>query len=197
MHTTDGYTAHAQGLIFSNEVPVAILHWPAESYRDAALARQGRLRLFLVAPTAAPPAGWDPLADWIRMPASELDVWHRVAGLQRRLDEPPEPCLDEFGVLWRGPDWVSLAPAEARLVAVLLERPGIVCSRQSLARGVWPNAPLNDNLLNAYVKRVRRKVAPLAVAIRTVRQRGYFLESDPHPATMPARRGVRADSPPL
>ena len=41
-----------------NDVPVAIVHWPEELDRDSALAREGRLRLLLVAPAGAPrPSG--------------------------------------------------------------------------------------------------------------------------------------------
>jgi hypothetical protein len=162
-----------------SRVAVEIVRWPEEIDRASALAGEGRLRLLLVAPAATPPGHWDPAMDWIRLPADDEDIWRRVAGLQRRVEQRPSPRLDDWGVLWREPAWVSLAPTEARILAILLEKPGRVCSRERLARTAWPDGPAGEHGLNAYIKRVRRRILPLDVAIHTVRRRGYFLEVDP------------------
>ncbi len=136
---TFGSAPATDGLVALNGVPVAILRWPEEVDRDRVLAREGRLRLLLVAAGAAAPSEWDAFTDWIRLPAADEDIWNRVAGLQRRVRRVPFPRLDEYGVLWRDSEWVCLSPLEARLFAVLLEKPGNVCSRQSLSRSAWPD----------------------------------------------------------
>jgi hypothetical protein len=169
----------AYGTASLREVPVAILRWPEEADRLGALARAGHLRLLLVAPEVVPPAEWDSRTDWIRLPASEDDIRQRVVGLQQRARQLPLPELDEYGVLRREPLWVCLSPVETSLLTVLLEKPGCVCSRPSLAAGGWPNELPDERLITAAIKRLRHRVAPLGIAIRTVRQRGYFLEIDP------------------
>src|SRR4249919_2109110 len=41
---------------------------------------------------------------------------------------PPLPTIDEHGLLRRGDRWVSLTPTEERVMRVLLDRVGRVCS---------------------------------------------------------------------
>jgi DNA-binding response OmpR family regulator len=62
-----------------------------------------------------------------------------------------------------------------------LEKPGRVFSRERLERSAWPGGAGNAHSLTAYIKRLRRRIEPLGLAIRTVRQRGYFVEVDPSP----------------
>jgi DNA-binding response OmpR family regulator len=38
---------------------------------------------------------------------------------------------------------------------------------------------VSEHSLNAYIKRLRKRIDPLGLAINTVRRRGYFLEIDP------------------
>ncbi len=170
----------SDALVSASPVPVELVHWPEELERNDALARAGQLRLLLVAPFTAPPTEWDPLMDWIRLPADDIDIWRRLAGLQHRVRLLPPPTLDEYGLLRRGAAWVSLAPIEARILAVLLEKPDCVFSRERLERSAWPDRVTNAHALTAYIKRLRRRIEPLGLAIRTVRQRGYFVEIDPY-----------------
>jgi two-component system OmpR family response regulator len=177
--STVGTATVIDALASLSDVPVAIVRWPEEIDRDCTLAREGRLRLLLVAPTAAPPPEWDAVTDWIRLPAADEDIWSRVAGLRRRVRRLPLPRLDEHGLVWRGASWVGLSPTEARLFAVLLDKPGTVCSRDSLARCASPDGVTGARSVDVYIKRLRRRIVPLGLAIRTVRQRGFFLEIDP------------------
>jgi DNA-binding response OmpR family regulator len=71
---------------------------------------------------------------------------------------------------------VPLPPVEARLTDALLERFGAVVSRESLARAGWPDGAPGRNALDVHVLRLRRRINPLGLAIRTVRARGYLLE---------------------
>jgi DNA-binding response OmpR family regulator len=123
----------------------------------------------------------DDLEDWIRVPASEEDLRNRVDGLRRRIDGglAPLPDLDEDGVLRCSGRWVSLPPVEARLMTALLERYAAVVSRDALARAGWPSGAPGRNALDVHMLRLRRRLDPLELVIRTVRSRGYLLERVP------------------
>lgn len=159
---------------------VVLLRWPLEHQRRDALVSEGRPRLLLVEDGAAPPVTGDVLEDWIRVPAEEGDVNLRVEGLARRwsLNRSDTAALDPDGVLRFGGAWVSLPPVEARLMAALIERQGAVVSRDQLARAGWPSGAPGRNALDVHVLRLRRRIGPLGLAIRTVRSRGYLLEID-------------------
>ena len=158
-------------------VEVALVHWPAEQDRREELRRAGQPRLLLVE-RGAPPIPTDELEDWIRLPADDLDLRVRVEALRRRTDGDAGtvPALDDDGVLRMGDRWVSLPPVEARLTRALLERFGAVVSRDALARSGWPAGSPGRNALDVHVLRLRRRLSPLRLAIRTVRSRGYLLE---------------------
>lgn len=157
-----------------------------EQTRRDELRREGRPRLLLLEDGVPPPAGADEFEDWIRVPAVEVDLRARVDGLRRRAEArvDPAPALDDDGVLRLGDRWVSLPPVEARLTAALLDRYGAVVSRDALARAGWPAGAPGRNALDVHMLRLRRRLSPLALAIRTVRSRGYLLErlvaEDPH-----------------
>lgn len=157
---------------------VVLVRWPADEPTRTRLQTAGVPRLLLVEGSAQPPAVADELEDWIRVPADEVDLHARVEALDRRLRTRSEaqPDLDEDGVLRVGPAWVPLPPVEARLTAALLDRFGAVVSRDALGRAGWPDGAPGRNALDVHVLRLRRRLAPLGLAIRTVRARGYLLE---------------------
>jgi DNA-binding response OmpR family regulator len=157
---------------------VVLVRWPAEDARRAELRDEGIPRLLLVENGAPPPRTVDDLEDWVRVPADEVDLHARVENLNRRLQTRTSalPELDEDGVLRAGPGWVPLPPVEARLTSALLDRYRSVVSRDSLAKAGWPNGAPGRNALDVHVLRLRRRIAPLGLAIRTVRSRGYLLE---------------------
>ncbi|MET0148672.1 MAG: winged helix-turn-helix domain-containing protein [Acidimicrobiales bacterium] len=157
---------------------VAMVRWPGEEDRLDRLRSERRPRLLLVESGAAPPLPSDDLEDWIRVPAQEVDMMARLAGLERRFCENDAICpeVDEDGVLRMGRNWVSLPPVDFRLAAVLVERFGAVVSRDALARAGWPERTPARNALDVHVLRLRRRLEPLGLAIRTVRSRGYALE---------------------
>ena len=158
-------------------VEVALVHWPAEEDRREELRRDGQPRLLLVE-KGAPPIPSDGLEDWIRLPADDIDLRVRVEALRRRADSgtSTRPELDDDGVMRAGDRWVSLPPVEARLTEALLDRFGAVVSRDTLARAGWPGGSPGRNALDVHVLRLRRRLSPLQLAIRTVRSRGYLLE---------------------
>jgi two-component system, OmpR family, response regulator len=158
-------------------VKVSLVRWPTESDRREALRQAGEPRLLLVE-QGAPPVPSDHREDWIRLPADDVDLRVRVEALRRRLggEALGVPGIDEDGVLRVGDRWVALPPVEARLASVLVERFGAVVSRDSLTKIGWPAGSSSRNALDVHVLRLRRRLAPLQLAIRTVRSRGYLLE---------------------
>jgi len=183
---------------------VTMLRWPEEDGRRESLSLAGGARLLLVPDGEDPPPVVDCLEDWIRVPAAENEVRARVDALAVRSqvhmaeganghnghagqngaggDAPPArgaPDLDDFGVLRVGGAWVALPPLEARLTEALLERLGTVTSRELLVRAGWPSGAPGRNALDVHVLRLRRRLTPVGLAIRTVRSRGYLMESGP------------------
>jgi two-component system response regulator MprA len=74
---------------------------------------------------------------------------------------------------------VALTPTEFRLLARLVAHPGEAVRRRDLVRTAWPHgARVRENTLDAYIARLRRKLAPFpeAPSIRTVHGVGYALE---------------------
>lgn len=163
----------------SAPVDVVLVRWPADAATRDRLSVAGVPRLLLVEGDARPPAVLDELEDWIRVPADEVDLHARVDALDRRsrARQPAVPVLDDDGVLRAGGSWVPLPPVEARITAALVERFGAVVSRDALARAGWPEGSPGRNALDVHVLRLRRRLSPLGLAIRTVRARGYLLEN--------------------
>jgi DNA-binding response OmpR family regulator len=152
---------------------VELVQWPEESERRATLQKSKHPRLLLVDPDADPPLTVDPTEDWVRLPADHADVQARVESLRRR--SAAEPTLDD-GVLRTAKGWVSLPELEARIMAVLLERFGKVADRQSILEAGWPGGDPSRNVLDVHLHRLRRRIEPIDLRIRTVRKRGYVLE---------------------
>jgi hypothetical protein len=165
-----------------------LVRWPSEAEQRNRLTERHIPRLLLVDDGISPPECSDCLEDWIRLPAPESDVRARIAGLENRsrahLRAVPE--IDAHGVLRFGSGWVSLPPVEARLADALVVRFGAVVGRDTLRRSVWPGSAPGRNVLDVHVLRLRRRLAPLGLAIRTVRSRGYMLEqADPPNGQVP------------
>ena len=155
------------------------MRWPAEASRRQRLADEQQPRLLLVEEDAALPDTVDCLEDWMRVPVDEAELAARRRALSARAEThvtPLRPELDDDGVLRRGGAWVSLPPVEARLTGALLDRLGTVVSRDALARAGWPDGAPGRNALDVHVLRLRRRIGPLDLVIRTVRSRGYLLE---------------------
>jgi len=143
------------------------------------LRESGVPRLLLVDQGAPPPMPSDELEDWVRVPADEVDVHARVETLDRRARSRAAalPELDGDGVLRSNGTWVPLPPVEARLLRALLDRFGSVVGREALADAGWPGRTPDRNVLDVHVLRLRRRIAPIGLTIRTVRSRGYLLTS--------------------
>jgi len=155
---------------------VVLLRWPEESDRRTELETAARPRLLLVEPGDPPPEISDPLEDWIRLPADDRDVRARLSTLVTR-SGAERPFLDADGLLWFRGRWVPLSPVERSLAEGLLERFGAVAGRDALRRRAWPEGLPSRNALDVHMVRLRRRIAELALEVRTVRSRGYLMQA--------------------
>jgi DNA-binding response OmpR family regulator len=158
---------------------VAVVRWPEEAATRAALRSAAVPRLLLLADGEPVPDPLDELEDWVRVPVPDADLQARIEWLRRRLEpvgSSPVPVLDDDGLVHVDGRWVSLPPVEARIARAMLDRYGAVVSRDALARAGWPQGAPGRNALDVHVLRLRRRLTPLGLAIRTVRSRGYLME---------------------
>jgi DNA-binding winged helix-turn-helix (wHTH) protein len=73
---------------------------------------------------------------------------------------------------------VQLTTRERWLLQALLGRPNAVCSKATLARTAWPSS-VDHHTVEVTVNRLRRKLGPVAPALKTTNRRGYCLVTDP------------------
>jgi DNA-binding response OmpR family regulator len=158
---------------------VELVRWPSQRERREQLLAAGRPRLLLVEPDAPAPVVTDLAEDWARLPASRADVQARAEALLARLARfgLTVPRIDQWGVVRYGSEQVTLPPLEARLASVLIEQFRSVSTREQLTRAGWPGEDPGRNPLDVHMLRLRRRVAPLGLRVRTVRSRGYLLEA--------------------
>jgi hypothetical protein len=166
----------------SQEVPnggnsLAVVPWPAEAARRVALAAEGSPRLLVLDEGTHPPPLLDCLEDWVHAPVDEREMHARLEALRLRVrcHRLFVPELDEEGFLHFGPRQVYLPPVEARLAEALLARYGRVVGAASLMRAGWPGQTASRGKLDVRIHRLRRRLAPLGLVVRTVRQRGWML----------------------
>lgn len=160
---------------------VHLVRWPSESLRRRHLASVGAPRLLLVDEGAPAPDVFDIMEDWVRTPATDEDVRARIATLSARAGglgaTPAAPALDDDGVMRHAGTWVHLPPIEHRLAAQLLARFGAVVGREALMAAGWPTGARDRGLLDVHMVRLRRRLEPLGLAVRTIRSRGYLMEA--------------------
>ena len=157
---------------------VVLVRWPEEDARLRQLRDTGSPRLLLLNGESEPPESADCLEDWIRLPADDRDVRGRVARLSSRAEtQQPAPEVDGDGLLRYRGRWVALSPVESALAITLVDRFGAVVGRDTLARRAWPDGTPTRNALDVHMLRLRRRIAPLGVEVRTVRSRGYLMQA--------------------
>lgn len=122
--------------------------------------------------------------DYLTKPFALDELVARLRALIRR-SGPPAPTrigaleLDPATHALRcGDEQARLTPTEFRIIAALFARPGEAVRRRELVRAGWPHgAIVNDNTLDAYIARLRRKLRglPGAPALETVHGVGYAI----------------------
>ena len=157
---------------------VVLVRWPEEHVRLRELRETGSPRLLLLNGESEPPESADCLEDWIRLPADDRDMRARVTRLASRSEtQQPAPQVDGDGLLRYRGRWVALSPVESALAITLVDRFGAVVGRDTLARRAWPEGTPTRNALDVHMLRLRRRIAPLGVEVRTVRSRGYLMQA--------------------
>jgi two-component system OmpR family response regulator len=154
---------------------VVVLRWPDQADEADRLASLGRPRLLVVEPGVAPPRDASCLVDWLRLPADDEDVRARVAALAARAARHPTvPVADDHGQVSHEGTTVSLPSIEERVAKVLIENFGHPVRAEELISCVW--AEDGSNLaLRVHISRLRHRLAPLGVAIKSIRGFGYVM----------------------
>lgn len=153
---------------------VAILRWPDQAELIQRLRAAGTPRLLVVPPDLPAPEVVDCDEDWIRMPASDNDMRVRMAGLAvRATRHSPAPIVKGDGRIVFRERWVALAETEEAVVRVLADKFGDVVDADTLAGSVEPR--LTGNAVRIQIMRLRARLRPLGLELRTVRNHGYVL----------------------
>lgn len=129
----------------------------------------------MVAPDAPAPQAVECDEDWIRLPASDDDIRSRMQTVAARSSRHATgPTLNGDGrIRFRG-RWAALSETEETVAKTLAARFGEVVDTDTLARSVDPR--LAPSAVRVHIMRLRARVEPVGLAIRTVRNRGYVLE---------------------
>jgi DNA-binding winged helix-turn-helix (wHTH) protein len=138
----------------------------------------GILRLLVVEGGAPAPISSDVREDWVRAPVTDDDLRARVATLRAKAGAYLLPQVDPNGVLRFSGRSITLSPSETDLLECLVRRFGLLVTREAL-RDCLPDRPggASRNALDLHIMRLRRRIRPLGLAIRTVWGRGYLLDS--------------------
>lgn len=130
--------------------------------------------------------------DYVLKPFHVLEVVMRVRALSRRCGERraarSQPAAAER-LRWRdlsvdprshrvftGDDEVALRPMEFKLLAVFLENPQRVFSRDQLLQQVWEiSSDVNTRTVDTHVRRLRQRLGASGDVIETVHGFGYRL----------------------
>ena len=124
--------------------------------------------------------------DYLTKPFAFEELLARIRALLRRSDltEPVIVTVADLALdsrsqrVTRGDRTIELTPKEYAILHLLMRQVGEVVSRARLAKQVWNTDLIDiDNLIDAHISNLRRKVDPPGASplIRTVRGRGFRL----------------------
>ncbi|MEQ1667477.1 MAG: response regulator transcription factor [Sulfuriferula sp.] len=131
--------------------------------------------------------------DYMIKPFALSEFEARLRALVRRGTQSASPQLSCGKLLldtlshraWLGDVSLNLTAREWGILEYLLMRQGQVLSKDKILQAVcsWDET-ISPNAIEVYMSRLRSKLEPAGVFIRTIRGFGYLLESD-HVATQP------------
>lgn len=154
---------------------VEVVRWPAEEHKRTRCLQRGVPRLLVVEDPYAPPPPVDTLEDWVRLPARRDDVDRRIAVLSARA-EAAAPVIEDGVLRFRGRA-LPLRAAEVTAMRALVRSYKAVVSRRHLEGLMWPDDGMcHRNALDLRIYRLRQRLLPMGLVIRTVRNRGYLLD---------------------
>jgi uroporphyrinogen-III synthase len=109
-----------------------------------------------------------------------------LAGRRIVLAGDGEPVTIQGAAVERGGSVVVLSPRERGVLRRLAEARGATVGKTALFRGVWRAPAAGDaHVVEVTVARLRRRLAPLGVAVVAVARRGYRLQTGPVPPRRP------------
>ncbi len=157
---------------------VKIARWPLEREKVDLYRKLGIPRVLILDHGEKAPPHWDAYEDWVRAPFPEDDLRKRIRVVQERVRAEQEPRLGEDGLLHYRSQSVALSAVQSRIVECLIRNPGALVPRADLIACLSeePSTPTR-NALDLHVTRIRRKLAPLGLAVKAVRGRGYRLHA--------------------
>lgn len=158
---------------------VRLIHWPRQGTQREWCRRHSIPRILVVEPGHTPPRVVDIYEDWVRTPTSEDDLRVRARVLAQRRLEFDRPVMEEGRELVVRRQRVRLSPSQAAIADLLTDAFGDVVLRGELARALYRHTGSGSsrNVLDLHVGRLRRKVEPLGLTIRTVWGCGYALQA--------------------
>jgi DNA-binding response OmpR family regulator len=157
---------------------VRLVRWPAQADLRRQFLEAGVPCLLVVEGDAMPPLSLDIREDWVRAPISRHDLHARLAVLRARARTDGVPRLDECGTLHFRGESVPISATQTNLMQLLVARFGAVVAREALRAELTAHKRRSStrNSLDLHIMRMRRRIQPLDLAIRTVWGRGYVLE---------------------
>ncbi|MCW4114765.1 helix-turn-helix domain-containing protein [Aurantimonas sp. MSK8Z-1] len=105
-----------------------------------------------------------------------MSATREAPALRRQLGEARERIRQLEGELAGGfvpPEAWGLTRGETVILQLLVARP--LVSMEAIRLMLWPRERAGDEVIYAHVVRLRRKLAPLGVAIESKRHVGYWL----------------------
>lgn len=82
---------------------------------------------------------------------------------------------------------LDLPPRERALLELLFMRAGKVVTKEAIVQSLTSmDDILSDNAIEQYISRLRRRIAPYGLVLRTARGIGYYIERAPGPGTWTA-----------
>jgi two-component system, OmpR family, response regulator len=121
--------------------------------------------------------------DYLSKPFERTEFEARVRALLRR----GRSNVSETGTLkwsweshqgWIDDQPLTLTKSEAIVLEALLRTPGRIMTKAALAqRAATDDEPASDNSVEVYIYRLRRKIEPAGLEIKTVRGLGYLLQA--------------------
>jgi two-component system OmpR family response regulator len=102
----------------------------------------------------------------------------RQAGLRSSTVSLGQLSLDLTNRQFSGNDQImDLPPRERAILELLLTRAGKVVAKEAIVQSVTSMEDiLSDNAIEQYISRLRRRLQPLGLVLRTIRGIGYLLE---------------------
>jgi hypothetical protein len=156
---------------------VAVLQWPAQREQRAELARLELPRLLVLeARSEPPPPSPSCLEDWTRVPVHNADLRARLETLvARSRSHSTTPRLDPLGQLWHRGACATLSPTEERLATVFIGRFGEIVGDDDLLDAGWDDRDASDGALRVHLTRLRRRLRPLGLEIKSRRAVGHVM----------------------